>query len=411
MSELDIDLLEVKTEDELKALTFAVCKDIKFLLEHKFRTHHPGTTASTEQMRDYLYELLFAGNCTSNNKLDIAMAAMGVSDDITEDIIGDRECIYRYSELKSLCHNVATAVDIKGNESIKRVYAGGDAVRGPSTLVKAVGDGRAAAKSIIWEESKEKEFLEHKIKTSSIDLLKRKSKKNIIDKHFSHDYDSVKRDFTEVDGPIDEIIAKEEANRCLLCSDMCSICVTVCPNLANVTYQITPFQREMSILKVQNSSLIQIKDTPYRVSQPFQILNIVDFCNECGNCATFCPTKGAPYKDKPKIFLKEEDFNDYEITYNAKCYFIKVDEENYIIKGKINNKELHELKMNKKTEILEYKNSDIELVIDGKTFEIKDSKLLVDAEQGTEYSLIQYADMYTIIKGMRESLSFFPQFQ
>jgi putative selenate reductase len=33
-------------------------------------------------------------------------------------------------------------------------------------------------------------------------------------------------------------------------------------------------------------------------------------CNECGNCATFCPYESdKPYKDKLTLFWKEEDFN------------------------------------------------------------------------------------------------------
>jgi putative selenate reductase len=31
-------------------------------------------------------------------------------------------------------------------------------------------------------------------------------------------------------------------------------------------------------------------------------------CNECGNCATFCPYTGAPYKNKFTLFRCEEDF-------------------------------------------------------------------------------------------------------
>ena len=39
------------------------------------------------------------------------------------------------------------------------------------------------------------------------------------------------------------------------------------------------------------------------INQSYQIVNIADFCNECGNCDTFCPTSGAPYKDKFKMHL------------------------------------------------------------------------------------------------------------
>ena len=35
-------------------------------------------------------------------------------------------------------------------------------------------------------------------------------------------------------------------------------------------------------------------------------------CNECGNCAIFCPYSGRPYKDKFTLFWSEEDFRDSE---------------------------------------------------------------------------------------------------
>jgi ferredoxin len=35
---------------------------------------------------------------------------------------------------------------------------------------------------------------------------------------------------------------------------------------------------------------------------------LTDFCNECGNCATFCPTAGRPYRDKPRLYLDRDDF-------------------------------------------------------------------------------------------------------
>ena len=35
---------------------------------------------------------------------------------------------------------------------------------------------------------------------------------------------------------------------------------------------------------------------------------LADLCNECGNCRTFCPTAGAPYRDKPRLFLDRGEF-------------------------------------------------------------------------------------------------------
>ena len=40
-----------------------------------------------------------------------------------------------------------------------------------------------------------------------------------------------------------------------------------------------------------------------RLTQAYQIINVPDFCNECGNCRTFCPSSGAPYLDKPHVHL------------------------------------------------------------------------------------------------------------
>jgi putative selenate reductase len=43
-----------------------------------------------------------------------------------------------------------------------------------------------------------------------------------------------------------------------------------------------------------------------------QIVHIDAFCNECGNCATFCPWDGRPYRDKLTVYDREEDFRDSE---------------------------------------------------------------------------------------------------
>jgi hypothetical protein len=32
-------------------------------------------------------------------------------------------------------------------------------------------------------------------------------------------------------------------------------------------------------------------------------------CNECGNCETFCPHRGSPYRDKVTLFRNENEFN------------------------------------------------------------------------------------------------------
>ena len=41
-----------------------------------------------------------------------------------------------------------------------------------------------------------------------------------------------------------------------------------------------------------------------------QIVHVDGLCNECGNCATFCPYDSAPYRDKFTLFWSREDFED-----------------------------------------------------------------------------------------------------
>jgi putative selenate reductase len=72
------------------------------------------------------------------------------------------------------------------------------------------------------------------------------------------------------------------------CRASCSTCVGVCPNRANIAIQV-----EESTLKYDH-----------------QILHLDGLCNECGNCATFCPYGGIPYREKLTLFWFEEDFND-----------------------------------------------------------------------------------------------------
>jgi putative selenate reductase len=44
------------------------------------------------------------------------------------------------------------------------------------------------------------------------------------------------------------------------------------------------------------------------IKQDLQILHIADWCNACGNCTTFCPTSGSPFKDKPHLYIDRESF-------------------------------------------------------------------------------------------------------
>jgi putative selenate reductase len=100
----------------------------------------------------------------------------------------------------------------------------------------------------------------------------------------------------------------QEASRCLDCDDLCSLCVTVCPNRANHAYTMVPFRLDLPLLVQRGGRLVAEGERTFAVDQTVQTLNVADFCNECGNCATFCPTAGAPYKDKPRFWMDREGY-------------------------------------------------------------------------------------------------------
>ena len=115
-------------------------------------------------------------------------------------------------------------------------------------------------------------------------------------------------DFGLVTQTLDEESARQEARRCLQCDLLCNICTTVCPNRANIAYTVDPIEVRVQ-QAVRDGKKIRIEEVEsLRIAQKFQIINIGDFCNECGNCTTFCPTSGAPYRVKPKFYLSEKSF-------------------------------------------------------------------------------------------------------
>ena len=196
-----------------------------------------------------------------------------------------------------------------GETQFPHVFAGGDAVRGASTLIKAIADGKRAAENIIKCAAAEKNILtkKHPKGLKHSDYQARKAVRRYGMKPPDTDSDD-RLSFDLLYLPMNEKQARQEADRCFYCDDLCDLCVSVCPNRAFVSYKVEP--REFNIQRVSGrGKSVEISDCGiFCVNQEFQVLNIGDFCNECGNCATFCPTNGSPYRDKPRFHLSEDSF-------------------------------------------------------------------------------------------------------
>ncbi len=216
----------------------------------------------------------------------------------------------------------------KNNRESKNIFIGGDAFRGSSTLINAVGDGKKCAEKIIKRVKKKKILKNVNVEKelNHLDLLKMRSKRSYgIDAE-----GGVKKE----NRLLLEEEAVNEASRCLFCDELCDICVTVCPNRANVSYEVEPVCFTLQKVVIKNGKIKIKNDKVFELKQKYQVLNIADLCNECGNCRTFCPHAGAPYTDKPKLCLTEKSFKNEEkafiIGFENGKRFIKFKDRNNI---------------------------------------------------------------------------------
>lgn len=195
-----------------------------------------------------------------------------------------------------------------GETSQAGLYAGGDVVRGPASIIKAVADGRAAADAIARLHGVEPIAEPHLAKgLSPAAALAKKAR--LVAPEPVPELPVVERGgFDEVLLPLSSEAARREAARCLDCDEVCSLCVTVCPNRANLAYEVSPLAIELPFFVVEGGRLVPAGTTTHRVAQAVQIVNLGDACNECGNCVPFCPTSGAPWRDKPKFWLDAAGF-------------------------------------------------------------------------------------------------------
>jgi len=188
-----------------------------------------------------------------------------------------------YDLLKSCGIEIGDKGKIQVNEetletSVDDVYIGGDVLVGPWTVVGAIKHGTQVAKAILEKEEIEfkQEFRSRISFDHKLQLLEIAEKKGVLKPVCDHE---------------------QESSRCLECNKVCDICAEVCPNRANV------------MIPVQGQGLTNLN----------QILHLDGMCNECGNCATFCPYSSEPYKVKLTLFWSEKDFLD---SSNIGFYFL-----------------------------------------------------------------------------------------
>ena len=88
----------------------------------------------------------------------------------------------------------------------------------------------------------------------------------------------------------------------------CDKCVPVCPNDANFVFEVEPTRFEYRDYRLTRGQLLPDARHVFFIEQVHQLANYADFCNECGNCDTFCPEYGGPFIEKPGFFGSRTSF-------------------------------------------------------------------------------------------------------
>jgi putative selenate reductase len=196
------------------------------------------------------------------------------------------------------------------------IFFGGDALRGASNVIKAIADGRKSAAEIIKASIEDYDLTPEKPKKHEFNELMTLRSQREFRKVNLHQADSNISSDEQPQRGLNREQAIQEASRCIHCDELCNICVTVCPNRANFSYQVKPqtLLLQKAVLSAGNEIIFE-DGSDIHIKQEYQVLNIADFCNECGNCTTFCPTSGKPFKDKPRFFINISKFKDGEGGY------------------------------------------------------------------------------------------------
>jgi NADH-quinone oxidoreductase subunit F len=169
--------------------------------------------------------------------------------------------------------------------NIPDVFAGGDAVTGPATVVQAIGAGKQAARAI--HAHLRGQSLPQQILLRPRDMVA----PAIMDYHEKSfiqrqeipiiDLDRRMHTFDQVELGLDEIAARQEAKRCMRCDicERCGKCVEVCRDKLGVS--------AIKFHHAGESSLI-LKD----------YVHGLPMCIGCGSCVNICPTGALQMQDQ-----------------------------------------------------------------------------------------------------------------
>ena len=227
----------------------------------------------------------------SNRKIPVPMLGSDFLMDVDSVIcaIGqrvDHECMDSVSDLK-WSRRTTIDVDMASMEtSIAGVFAAGDAVTGPATVVEAIGGGKRAAEAIDRYLSgiPQPKMPPLPVRRKRVDWLEVPAATKMVLKKPEMPLLNIERrrtTFQQVELGYSENQAREEARRCLRCDVClrCGKCVEICRDKMGI-----------NALKFGYLDFDHPVETDFRVTE--------EKCILCGACAANCPNNAIKIEDR-----------------------------------------------------------------------------------------------------------------
>lgn len=153
----------------------------------------------------------------------------------------------------------------------------------------------------------------------------------------------------------------------------CDKCIPVCPNDANFTYPLAQQKFNYSDYRISpNGDVTPDGETKlFETEQSMQIANFADYCNECGNCDTFCPEYGGPFIEKPTFFSRLDEFQRHR-NHDGFCVVRRSQVD--VIHGRIEGAE-YALRINRTTGESQFIDSNVQIDFDNKCQPVSAARL------------------------------------
>jgi putative selenate reductase len=176
----------------------------------------------------------------------------------------------------------------------------------------------------------------------------------------------------------------------------CDKCIPVCPNDANFYYEVEPVEFAFTNYTWNADKLEPADSGIMKIDKKHQIANFADWCNECGNCDTFCPEYGGPFIQKPSFFTDRAAWLD-----NAARDGFYITKQNGLMEivGRMEGK-TYSLVLDKTLPTARYQDGAVEVEFDAETHKIVKVKSLAGPIANHRIDVKIYHTLRILLTGM-----------